>query len=66
MKDSPDLEKEALEKLNQHENIIDFVKFFENDDSYNFILEYCPSGSLETLVEKSEAMPIKLVTYYTA
>ena len=58
MKDSPDLEKEALELLSQHENIINFVKFFENDDSYNFILEYCPFGSLETFVEKFETMPI--------
>ena len=48
-KDSPESERIALElmsKHGKHENIINFFKYFEDHDSYNFILEYCPYGSL--------------------
>ena len=66
IKDDHNTEKEALELLNKHENVIGFYKYFEDHDSYNIILEYCPSGSLEKVMERFETPPIELITYYTA
>ena len=56
----------ALELLSKHENIIDYFKYFENDDSYNLILEHCSSGSIDTFMKSFKTMPIELVTYFTA
>ena len=66
VKDEPNKEKEALELLSKHENIIDYFEYFEDNDSYNFILEYCPLGSLETLMKGFKTTPIELVICYTA
>ena len=51
MKQSADRERMALESLSHHENIIGFEGYEENDESYNFILEYCPHGSLEKFMQ---------------
>ena len=59
--DDPEKEKDALELLRRHENIIKCFKYFENDDSYYFIYEYCPYGSLDTFMKLFERTPIKLV-----
>ena len=48
--ESAEREKEALESLSKHENIIEFFNYFETEYSYNFILEYCPFGTLETFL----------------
>ena len=61
-----DREKEALELLSHHDLIIGFEGFIENDESYNFILEHCPHGSLDKFIERFESIPIELVKYYTA
>ena len=65
IKDEPDKEKTALELLKEHKNIIKYFKYFETDDSYNFILEHCPNDSLETFMKRFEA-PIELMPYYMA
>ena len=64
--ESAEREKEALELLSKHENIIEFFNYFETEDSYSFILEYCPYGTLKEFMKRFETMPIKLVTNYTA
>ena len=56
----------ALELLSKHENIIGFEGYFENNDSYNFILEHCPHGSLKAFMKSFKTIPIDLVKYYTA
>ena len=66
MKDEPNKEKKALELLSEHESIINFISYFENHNSYNFVFELCSHGSLDTFIKGFETMPIELVTYYTA
>ena len=66
MKDSVECEKKALELLSHHENIIGYEGYGEDDESYNFVLEYCPHGSLEKFMKQFEVVPIELVRYYTA
>ena len=48
---SVESEKEALELLSPHDNIIGYIGYAENDESYNFVLEYCPHGSLEKFMQ---------------
>ena len=66
MKDGHENEKMALELLSEHKNIIKYFKYFEDEDSYNFILEHCPNDSLEAFMKRFETTPIDLVTFYTA
>ena len=66
IKDDPEKEKEALDLLSGHENIIKLIEYFEDEVSYNFLFEYCPSGSLETFMKRFETAPIELIKYYTA
>ena len=66
IKDDPEKEKKALELLSEHNNIIKLIINFEDDDSFYFIFEYCPYGSLETFMKRFETTPIELIKYYTA
>lgn len=47
-------EFEILTKV-RHPRIVEFVKFFQTMEDWNFILEYCENGSLRGLMIKFEA-----------
>ena len=51
MKYSVECEKKALELLSNHENIIGYKGYNEDVESYNFVLEYCPHGSLKKFMQ---------------
>lgn len=38
----------------KHPNIIEFIEFFEEWGHLNLIFEYCPKGTLETLIESTK------------
>lgn len=47
-------ETSILPRISQ-KNIVHIYDFFETEDQYNIILEYCSNGTLEKLIETSKA-----------
>ena len=59
--DTEDIKHEALlwEKASGHPNVLPIIEADEYDDQIVIVSEFAPDGSLEDLLEKGDALPLK-------
>lgn len=60
-------EVDTLKKLNGHPNIVTFIhhEFVMREGMVRIFMEYCPCGSLTTVLKKFGALPVITVSCYT-
>ena len=59
-------EKDILEMVCDHKNIISLECTFQDEDNLYFLLEYADKGSLSSLIKRVDQIPIETCRYMIA
>lgn len=59
-------EKDILEMVCEHKNIISLECTFQDEDNLYFLLEFAEKGSLISLIKNVDTIPIETVRYMVA
>lgn len=59
-------EKDVLEMVCGHKNIVSLECTFQDEDNLYFLLEFAEKGSLTSVIKKAEHIPIETCRYMIA